>query len=110
MTRYVKVLLNIIVVIALVTTTYFLVKRASNNQSMIWWFFNINDIFFSISLLIFINFNLKIGMFLSILSFSIYIIIVITSLSNRLLTLSSFFRFCSIVYIIYFVINIHKKG
>jgi hypothetical protein len=110
LTKEVKLILNIIVVFALCTVLFFFLKRIKHDQSVVWLMFNINDILFSLSLLIFINLNYKIGMIFSVLTFSIYLIIIILKISDRLLTLSTLFRFSSIVYMIYFVLDTKQNN
>jgi hypothetical protein len=101
--NYFLLLCTIILIIVLII-------RIHKNETKFFLAFNINDIFQILSFLIFFNYSHKIGMILSIISFFIYIIIIVLFLPERILNVSTFIRLIACGIIIHQVSIMDKRN
>jgi hypothetical protein len=102
-------LLDILLTVCIAILLIALIRRLKNNEFNILLYFNINDIFLLGTFIVFLNFNHKAGMVLSIISFLLFLIIIILFLPERLFKISTFIRLFACSALVYQVFVKDKR-
>jgi hypothetical protein len=100
---------NILLVICLFILIVLLVRRLIYYNKDIFILININDIFSVCAALLLLNKNLYIGMILYLVSFIIYMLIVIFYLPERILRPTTFIRLICTIFLLYEVFIARSK-